>query len=602
MEETKDEVELYYKEFYSDSECSNLVNSIDFDPTKFIENEKTLIYNPKMLIKPDDMKGKKHLTILIMGKMGVGKSTLINEICGQEIFKSLGNSPKGVTMGLQSVLIKEKHEDPEWTIRLIDSEGMGEGNIDRIKSYIFQVASGFFIKHFNLPSVDCIWYVQKDTDKRIDDHSRSVLKEIILSMGRCGLGIPIKFVVSFNSEKNYELNSSLDNWNINFKEDPFTKDLLDNIFVLKEYVDISHKEKLKIEYFEQIDHIKLNFNKSVVELLKISYTVQSFNEGENDIKRELSDITIIKEANKKLGLTLIPISIASVSAGIIGASPIPFSDVILIAPIQLAMAISILAIYKIKAERSVIVSTLSSIGGLTGLAYGARLLANFLKFVPGLNIPAMIIDSLISIVFVVAIGFAFTLVIRHTIIKTKSFHVDISTDLFKKELFECFKDIYPKIKRNRDKFVMELFKTYNIEEDIEKEFYKSFGMLNHLVSKSKKNNLEKRKNICSYDPLKTCLVCLLKVKDDNYSLACGCSLFCKSCFKENSHRVNACPVCHYIFHHNSSTEFFKKEDEDYERMLNERGSNKMELFYNQEFSLISLGDQDYLLNKDDVDC
>lgn len=76
--------------------------------------------------------------------------------------------------------------------------------------------------------------------------------------------------------------------------------------------------------------------------------------------------------------------LAAGTAGTAGASPIPFSDAFLIAPTQIAMIVKITGIFGVPMTNGTIVSLLTSAVGVSGASFlGRALVSNLVKLIPG---------------------------------------------------------------------------------------------------------------------------------------------------------------------------------------------------------------------------
>jgi uncharacterized protein (DUF697 family) len=98
----------------------------------------------------------------------------------------------------------------------------------------------------------------------------------------------------------------------------------------------------------------------------------------------------------------IALGVATAFAAAIGASPIPFSDALLLIPVQTGMIIKILSIYGIKISDS---SILSLLGTTAISAMGKSIAGTLLKFIPGVgSIVGGTINALVASTITGAIG------------------------------------------------------------------------------------------------------------------------------------------------------------------------------------------------------
>jgi uncharacterized protein (DUF697 family) len=115
---------------------------------------------------------------------------------------------------------------------------------------------------------------------------------------------------------------------------------------------------------------------------------------------------------------LIPVGLASTAALAIGLLPIPFVDWPLIVATQVSMFAGICVAFKLKVNKGIFV-WLTTVGlGSFGVGVGLlRMIANALKLIPGVNVPAMIIDGTFSFGGTFIMGLAFIAILRQLYIK-----------------------------------------------------------------------------------------------------------------------------------------------------------------------------------------
>lgn len=104
------------------------------------------------------------------------------------------------------------------------------------------------------------------------------------------------------------------------------------------------------------------------------------------------------------------IHIASGAAGGVGASPIPFSDALAIAPIQAGMIYKMNDAFGVKIEESVAASLITGLLGVTAIVQVGRTLVNgFLKFIP---VVGSVAGSTTAVIITEGIGFAYLKVLE----------------------------------------------------------------------------------------------------------------------------------------------------------------------------------------------
>ncbi|GAA9203009.1 hypothetical protein BTM368_07300 [Helicobacter pylori] len=121
-----------------------------------------------------------------------------------------------------------------------------------------------------------------------------------------------------------------------------------------------------------------------------------------------ANIQARKQAMIDEGKTII--HLASVAAGGVGLSPIPFSDALAIAPIQAGMIYNMNDAFGMDLEDSVAASLITGLLGVTAVAQVGRTLVNgLLKFIP---VVGSVAGSTTAAVITEGIGFAYLKVLK----------------------------------------------------------------------------------------------------------------------------------------------------------------------------------------------
>ena len=130
-------------------------------------DEKTGELNLESL-KENFAKEKANVNILLMGKTGVGKSSLVNAVFGEEIAKTGVGSP--VTQNLEKYELKEKG------LTLWDTKGIEAKDYeDTMLNVVSEIEETFeSLNKDNVPHV--AWLCIKEPSKRIEDCDIELLK------------------------------------------------------------------------------------------------------------------------------------------------------------------------------------------------------------------------------------------------------------------------------------------------------------------------------------------------------------------------------------------------------------------------------------------
>lgn len=220
-----------------------------------------------------------------------------------------------------------------------------------------------------------------------------------------------------------ELLSFAKNWNIptivvftNTQEkagDAFVKET-------KEIIDEEWGFKGFIKAYARVNSVAFSFK-------GIEVPVEGFKELVDETKKCLIEarknkqnhFLLIQKANiqarKQAMIAMIDesktiIHIASGAAGGVGASPIPFSDALAIAPIQAGMIYKMNDAFGMDLEESVAASLITGLLGVTAIVQVGRTLVNgFLKFIP---VVGSVAGSATAVIITEGIGFAYLKVLE----------------------------------------------------------------------------------------------------------------------------------------------------------------------------------------------
>jgi len=294
--------------------------------------------------------------------------------------------------------------------------------------------------------------------------------------------------------------------------------------------------------------------KSLVEPLKeclnIPYTADQ--SSQNAIFQKNLRVQNVKKCMKQ---GIVPIGIAVPAAAIVGASPIPFADWVLMIPILLSMSIGISAAFKMRFSRALLVKVI--FGTTSGFATLGISFA-VMKFVPGLNFLALVTDALVSSLFTLAVGLSFLVVARSLYIqygtlaglseeeKEKIFKNVFKVEL-KKRLKGGLRGNEESLKRELENIVEECKGVDDFESlNCHVMFQKVDSVKNEQINKMKENEIKMKElkinNIRTED---ICSICQTNIANIVTS-PCGHQVVCETDFntylKHNLGR--SCPMCY----------------------------------------------------------
>lgn len=296
----------------------------------------------------DKIKNLKRLNIIVAGKTGVGKSTLINYIFREKLAETGIGKP--VTQHMQEISKKD------FPLTIYDTKGfeLGKDVQEEIKKEIIgKIKEGLYSKDEN-KCIHCIWYCINTASDRIEEEEIEWLRSLSEENKETKVPIIIVLTKSFSKQKAAEFKSYIDNLNLNIcaiipvlaQEYPIDED-----YTVKEYGG---------EHLIQIMGEVLGD-----ELIPTLQNVQK--------------IAVKEKVKYARGIVATAIT-ASFAEGF---APIPFADAALLIPTQITMLASITAVFGVKVDSRTLLSFLTGVLGTAGNTFIGRAIAgNLLKLVP----------------------------------------------------------------------------------------------------------------------------------------------------------------------------------------------------------------------------
>jgi len=309
--------------------------------------------------------------LAIFGKTGVGKSTLVNAIFGEEV----------AATGIGEPVTREAHLYVHSTefLGIYDTRGIEVG-VDNAKilaelaDYVTAMRSRPFAEHLHVA-----WYCVRSGDRRFEEAEA----EFIRALQR--LGLPVIMVITQVPMRDGRPHPDA----IALAEDIQARDL--PIFGQRAFLTMA----LQDDFTNQEAH-------GLIEVLDATFQV-----APQAVEEALTAAQII-DAGRKKGQADAAVGTAVTAAASAGAVPIPFADAVILVPIQLGMMAAIAQTYGVRMDRA----TLAGIAATAGATSAGRsLVGGMIKLIPGAGtLVGGAINATVAGSLTFAMGKAWTLV------------------------------------------------------------------------------------------------------------------------------------------------------------------------------------------------
>lgn len=368
------------------------------------------------------------LNIIVAGKTGVGKSTLINAVFKDELAETGMGRP--VTNHMRKITKKDI------PLAIYDTRGfeLGKDVQEDVKKEVFDtINKGLATKDIN-KAIHCIWYCINTASNRIELEEIEWLRE--LSRENQVTQVPIIVVLTQSiSKKNAEQMRQM---------------------ILDENLDIIQVIPVLAKDFE-IEDV------GIVKSFGLERLIEVMGEAlPEELLDTLQHVQIASLSEKKRRASRV-VATAALAATGQGAAPIPFADATLLIPTQVGMIASITVIFGFDVNKSVITALLSSTIGSGGATLlGRAVVANILKLLPAAgSIAGGAISAGTAGVITAALGSAY-IAFMELVYKGEMNIEDLSSKEGKETIANIFKE---NLKNGRENLMKFLDKSQNKEQE-----------------------------------------------------------------------------------------------------------------------------------------
>ncbi len=292
----------------------------------------------------------KTLNIIVAGKTGVGKSTLINGVFRSNLAETGIGKP--VTKHMR--LLKKN----DFPLQIYDTRGfeLGKDAQSEVKQEIIDtIQTGLASKDVN-NTIHCIWYCINTASNRIEPEEIEWLKAFSEENKITQVPVIIVLTQSFSKKKAQELKN----------------------VILNENLDVAQVIPVLAADYEIDDDYPTIKAYGLDTLIQVMSEILP-----DELQDTLQNVQIASLEEKKRKAQAAVVAATAVAFGE-GFSPIPFSDCALLIPTQVTMIASITAIFGLDVNKSLITAFVSSALGSGGATIaGKTIVSNLLKLVPG---------------------------------------------------------------------------------------------------------------------------------------------------------------------------------------------------------------------------
>jgi len=353
----------------------------------------------------NEMKDIRHVNIIVTGKTGVGKSTLINSVFREKLAKTGIGAP--VTQTIKELTKKG------FPLRVYDTVGLelGSDRQQQVEDDINKVITDALNKGDEDKFIHCIWYCINVNSNRIESREEEFIDRLARDNKNTGVPVIIVLTIAHNKTLSQEMKNYIDNRNLNV-QGTFT--------VLAE------------DYKDDDFHRKAYGGSDLVE-----FTSSILPESAQKAFVNAQNVSM-KLKRDKASAIVGGVAITSFGTGFV---PLPFADAALLVPTQITMIAAITAVYGLKISKSTMTAIVASLAGTSGATVlGKSIVSNLLKMIPGVGtVVGGMISGSTAAALTTALGGAY-IAIMEMLIKGEISESDLKSGKLK----SLIKDIYEK--------------------------------------------------------------------------------------------------------------------------------------------------------------
>lgn len=362
-----------------------------------------------------EYKELKTLNVMILGKTGVGKSTLINNMFNKKMADVGVGKP--ITKDIKKIML------PNFPLAIFDTPGLelsGDFNVDSLMDAVVNEIDKGIRSGDVSQAIHCIWYCISTPSHRIEQTEIDFLKKFLGKTSEYDVPVIVVLTQSYSKRDAQNLKSEVEKENL---------PIVNIVPVLAENYEIDDEYTAKAYGLERLSEIMNNVIPDAVQ--KTFIAVQKVN------------------LELKKGKAQAVVASSAVAAAATGAVPIPFSDAAVLVPEQIAMIGGITAIFGVPMDQGTVMAIISATIGTAGTTVlGKTIAANLIKLIPAVgSVVGGVISAATAAALTAALGEAY-IAIMVMVCKGDLSITDLKSEKGKAEITRIFTE---QLKVKRDK-------------------------------------------------------------------------------------------------------------------------------------------------------
>lgn len=354
----------------------------------------------------EKMKKLTHMNIIVAGKTGVGKSTLINAVFRENLVETGIGKP--VTQHMRCCSKKD------YPLSIYDTRGfeLGKNAQEEVKHEVLHVIQeGLAARDVNR-AIHCIWYCINATSNRIEEEELKWIRSFIDANKTTQVPVIIVLTQAFSQKNALVMKNVILNENI---------DVAAVVPVLALDYEVSDECTIKAYGLDTLIKIM-----SQVLPDELQLTLQNVQKASLEEKVKHSQAIVAGSVTAAFGE---------------GFAPIPFSDAALLVPTQMSMIAGITVCFGLDINTSILTGFVSATLGAGGATIlGKTVVSNILKLIPGVGtVVGGAISGATAALITTALGEAYILLMTQ-IFKGEMSVSDIGTEKGREAMAKLFKE------------------------------------------------------------------------------------------------------------------------------------------------------------------